>query len=57
MIYLILKELKFRFVIIDSPGHGFNNLRKRGGALADIAVLVIDINEGVKPQTVESIET
>ncbi|MEK6947840.1 MAG: translation initiation factor IF-2 [Nanoarchaeota archaeon] len=44
-------------LFIDSPGHAaFNNLRKRGGALADIAVLVIDINEGVKPQTVESIE-
>ncbi|MFH0798214.1 MAG: translation initiation factor IF-2 [Candidatus Woesearchaeota archaeon] len=44
-------------VILDTPGHAaFNNMRKRGGNLADIAILVIDINEGVMPQTVESIE-
>ncbi len=44
-------------LFLDSPGHfAFNNLRKRGGALADIAILVIDINEGLKPQTIESIE-
>src|SRR3989344_8454081 len=42
---------------IDTPGHAaFASLRKRGGSLADIAVLVIDINEGFKPQTIESIE-
>ncbi len=45
------------FVIIDTPGHAaFTNLRKRGGNLADIAVVVIDINEGVKPQTIECID-
>ncbi len=42
---------------IDTPGHAaFTNLRKRGGNLADMAVLVIDIREGVKPQTVECID-
>lgn len=42
---------------IDTPGHAaFTNLRKRGGNLSDIAVLVIDINEGIKPQTLEVIE-
>lgn len=58
----LLKSLKMRFTIpgllfIDTPGHeAFTSLRKRGGALADIAVLVVDINEGFKPQTTEAIE-
>ena len=44
------------FLWVDSPGHeAFTTLRKRGGAIADLAVLVIDINEGFKPQTDESI--
>ncbi|MEE9489259.1 MAG: translation initiation factor IF-2, partial [Thermoplasmata archaeon] len=43
-------------LFIDTPGHrSFVTLRARGGALADLAVLVIDINEGIMPQTVESL--
>ena len=43
-------------LFIDTPGHhAFTTLRTRGGSLADLAVLIIDINEGFKPQTFESI--
>jgi translation initiation factor 5B len=41
-------------IFLDTPGHAaFSNMRKRGGNLADIAILVIDVNEGIKPQTKE----
>ena len=45
------------FLFIDTPGHAaFSHLRKRGGALADIAILVMDIREGIMPQTQEVLE-
>ena len=44
-------------IFIDSPGHeAFVTLRERGASIADIAILVIDITEGVQRQTIESID-
>ena len=58
----LLETLKLKLTIpgllfIDTPGHAaFTALRKRGGNLADIAIVVIDITEGIMPQTQEAIE-
>ena len=53
---LSIKDLIPGLFFIDTPGHAaFTSLRKRGGALADLAVLILDINDGFKPQTYEAI--
>jgi len=58
----LLKGLRERvrvpgLLIIDTPGHeAFVNLRKRGGAIADIAILVIDILKGFEAQTYECVD-
>jgi len=58
----LLKQLKGRIripglLVIDTPGHeAFANLRKRGGGVADIAILLIDILRGFEAQTYECIE-
>jgi translation initiation factor 5B len=51
-----IKEALPGLFFIDTPGHeAFTTLRKRGGALADVAILIVDVNEGFKPQTYEAL--
>ncbi len=47
-----------RITFIDTPGHAaFSHMRERGAGIADIAILIVSAEEGVKAQTREAIKT
>src|SRR3989344_7806585 len=47
-----------RMTFLDTPGHeAFSGIRTRGATVADIAILVVSGEEGVKPQTLEAFQS
>lgn len=51
------KGLKKLITFIDTPGHeAFTTMRSRGAKIADIAILVVAADDGIKPQTIEAIK-
>jgi translation initiation factor IF-2 len=51
------KEDEKTIVFIDTPGHeSFSAIRARGATAADIAILVVSAEDGVKPQTLDALQ-
>jgi translation initiation factor IF-2 len=47
-----------RITFLDTPGHAaFTGMRERGAVAADIAILVVSAEDGVKAQTIEALNT
>ena len=47
-----------KITFLDTPGHeAFSKMRERGAEIADIAILIVSAEDGVKPQTIEAWKT
>lgn len=55
--YEVTLDNEKRITFLDTPGHAaFDNMRHRGGTIADIAILIVSAEDGVKMQTKHAIE-
>lgn len=58
VIHISEKKVEKKITFIDTPGHeSFSKMRERGCQIADIAVLIVSAEDGVKPQTIEAWKT